>query len=194
MPHLFTCGSVDDDKSTLLGLFLFDTGCRPDDLLAKVTAESQQRRFGGTDCSLAFDGLINEKARGITIDVAWRYVALGGQPLVLADCPVHTQYTRNMVSAEPQCDAGILLVDAARGTAAQTRRHLYVCSLMHIVHLFVAVNKIDLVASAAAAFAALKATVQALLAALPHPFDSGVFAPMSGVQRINVVQHAPSGA
>jgi hypothetical protein len=36
MPHLFTCGSVDDGKSTLLGRLLFDTHCLPDDLLAKV--------------------------------------------------------------------------------------------------------------------------------------------------------------
>jgi bifunctional enzyme CysN/CysC len=192
MPHLFTCGSVDDGKSTLLGRLLFDTQCLPDDLLAKVTAESRQRGFGGTDYSLAFDGLIDEKAQGITIDVAWRYVTLQGQPLVLADCPGHTQYTRNMVSAASQCDAGILLVDAARGITAQTRRHLYVCSLMRIRHLFVAVNKIDLVADAAATFAALQATVQALLAALPHPFDSVVFAPTSGVQGTNVVQLAPS--
>jgi sulfate adenylyltransferase subunit 1 (EFTu-like GTPase family) len=88
--------------------------------------------------------------------------------------------------------SGILLVDASRGITAQTRRHLYVCSLMRIRHLFVAVNKIDLVADAAATFAALQATVQALLAALPHPFDSVVFAPTSGVQGTNVVQRAPS--
>ncbi|MGE0332272.1 MAG: GTP-binding protein, partial [Ramlibacter sp.] len=191
MPHLFTCGSVDDGKSTLLGRLLFDTQSLPDDLLAKVAAESRQRAFNGTDYSLAFDGLIDEKAQGITIDVAWRYVMLQGQPLVLADCPGHTQYTRNMVSAASQCEAGILLVDAARGITAQTRRHLYVCSLMRIRHLFVAVNKIDLVADAAATFAALQATVQALLAALPHPFDSVVFAPTSGVQGLNVVQRAP---
>lgn len=192
MPHLFTCGSVDDGKSTLLGRLLFDTGCLPDDLLAKVAAESRQRGFGGTDYSLAFDGLIDEKAQGITIDVAWRYVTLHGQPLVLADCPGHTQYTRNMVSAASQCEAGILLVDAARGMTAQTRRHLYVCSLMRIRHLFVAVNKIDLVADAAATFATLQAAVQALLGALPHPFDSVVFAPTSGVQGANVVQRAPT--
>lgn len=119
MPRIFTCGSVDDGKSTLLGRLLFDTHCLPDDLLAKVQAESQQRGFGGTDYSLAFDGLIDEKAQGITIDVAWRYVTLGGQPLVLADCPGHTQYTRNMVSAASQCEAGILLLDAARGLTAR---------------------------------------------------------------------------
>lgn len=192
MPHLFTCGSVDDGKSTLLGRLLFDTQCLPDDVLAKVEAESRQRSFKGTDFSLAFDGLIDEKAQGITIDVAWRYVTLAGQPLVLADCPGHTQYTRNMVSAASQCEAGILLVDASRGITAQTRRHLYVCSLMRIRHLFVAVNKIDLVPDAAATFAALQATVQALLDALPHPFDSVVFAPTSGVQGTNVVQRAPS--
>lgn len=190
MPRIFTCGSVDDGKSTLLGRLLVDTQCLPDDLLDKVRAESQQRGFGGTDFSLAFDGLIDEKAQGITIDVAWRYVTLGGQPLVLADCPGHTQYTRNMVSAASQCEAGILLLDAARGLTAQTRRHLYVCSLMRIRHLFVAVNKIDLVPDPAATFAALQATVQALLAALPHTFDSVVFAPTSGVQGTNVVQRS----
>jgi bifunctional enzyme CysN/CysC len=192
MPHLFTCGSVDDGKSTLLGRLLFDMQCLPDDLLAKVQAESRQRGFNGTDYSLAFDGLIDEKAQGITIDVAWRYVTLDDQPLVLADCPGHTQYTRNMVSAASQCESGILLVDASRGITAQTRRHLYVCSLLRIRHLFVAVNKIDLVADAAATFATLQAAVQALLAALPHPFDSVVFAPTSGVQGTNVVQRAPS--
>ena len=40
MPHLFTCGSVDDGKSTLLGRLLFDTGCLPDDLLSKVATET----------------------------------------------------------------------------------------------------------------------------------------------------------
>ena len=119
MPRIFTCGSVDDGKSTLLGRLLFDTQCLPDDLLDKVQTESRQRGFGGTDYSLAFDGLIDEKAQGITIDVAWRYVTLGGQPLVLADCPGHTQYTRNMVSAASQCEAGILLLDAARGMTAR---------------------------------------------------------------------------
>lgn len=190
MPRIFTCGSVDDGKSTLLGRLLFDTQCLPDDLLDKVQAESRQRGFGGTDYSLAFDGLIDEKAQGITIDVAWRYVTLGGQPLVLADCPGHTQYTRNMVSAASQCEAGILLLDAARGMTAQTRRHLYVCSLMRIRHLFVAVNKIDLVPDPTATFAALQATVHTLLAALPHPFGSVVFAPTSGVQGTNVVQRS----
>ncbi len=192
MPRIFTCGSVDDGKSTLLGRLLFDTHCLPDDLLAKVQAESQQRGFGGTDYSLAFDGLIDEKAQGITIDVAWRYVTLAGQPLVLADCPGHTQYTRNMVSAASQCEAGILLLDAARGMTSQTRRHLYVCSLMRIRHLFVAVNKIDMVPDPAATFGSMQASVQALLATLPHPFDSVVFAPTSGVHGTNVVQRAPS--
>ena len=192
MAHIFTCGSVDDGKSTLLGRFLFDTDCLPDDLLAKVTTESRQRSFDGCDYSLAFDGLIDEKAQGITIDVAWRYVTLAGQPLVLADCPGHTQYTRNMVSAASQCGAGILLVDASRGITAQTRRHLYVCSLMRIRHIFVAINKIDLVADASATFESMKAHIKALLAALPHPFDSVVFAPTSGVAGTNVVQKTSS--
>jgi bifunctional enzyme CysN/CysC len=187
MLKLLTCGSVDDGKSTLLGRLLFDLNCLPEDFVAKVAGESRQRGFAGVDYSLAFDGLIDEKAQGITIDVAWRYVTLDGRSLVLADCPGHTQYTRNMVSAASQCSAGILLVDATRGITAQTRRHLYICSLMRLRHLFVAVNKIDLVPDPAHVFDTLAAGVASLFEALPHRFDSAAFAPTSGVHGINVV-------
>ena len=185
--RIFTAGSVDDGKSTLLGCLLFHLGCLHLDHLEKLEADSQKNSSGAIDYSLAFDALIDERAQGITIDVAWRYVTLNGQSLVLADCPGHEQYTRNMVSAASQCDAGIMLTDASRGITAQTRRHLYICSLMRVRHLFVAVNKIDLTDDAEAAFNAQRSTVESLLATLSHSFDSITFAPTSGVHGINVV-------
>ena len=38
-----------------------------------------------------------------------------------------------------------LLVDAQKGLLAQTRRHSFICSLLDVAHLVVAVNKMDLV-------------------------------------------------
>ena len=182
---IFTSGSVDDGKSTLLGRLLYDLQILPDDLIAKITAESQLKGAGDIDYSLAFDGLIDEKAQGITIDVAWRYVTIGGSSLILADCPGHTQYTRNMVSAASKCDAVILLVDAEKGITSQSRRHLAICSLLRIQSIFVAINKIDLVSFNQATYENLVKKISSI--ALPHPFTSIQFAPTSGVTGCNVV-------
>src|SRR5262245_61237859 len=73
--RLLTCGSVDDGKSTLLGRLLFDAGLVADDQWASVQRLSAQhlQSTGQPDFSLLLDGLLDERAQGITIDIAWRY-------------------------------------------------------------------------------------------------------------------------
>src|SRR5262249_40624364 len=57
----------------------------------------------------------------------------------------HEQYTRNMATGASNSDAAVILIDARKGVLTQTRRHSYICSLLGIRHVAVAVNKIDLV-------------------------------------------------
>src|SRR5204863_25440 len=57
----------------------------------------------------------------------------------------HEQYTRNMATGASNCDLAVILIDARKGVLTQTRRHSYICSMMGIRHVVVAVNKIDLV-------------------------------------------------
>ncbi|HWS52039.1 MAG TPA: GTP-binding protein [Microbacterium sp.] len=142
-----TAGSVDDGKSTLVGRLLHDAKAILADQLAQVAATSRDRGFahGDFDFALLTDGLRAEREQGITIDVAYRYFATGRRSFILADCPGHVQYTRNMVTGSATADAVIVLVDARKGIVEQTRRHLAVVSLLRVEHLIVAVNKIDLV-------------------------------------------------
>jgi bifunctional enzyme CysN/CysC len=63
----------------------------------------------------------------------------------VADTPGHEQYTRNMATGASNSDAAVILIDARKGVLTQTRRHSYICSLLGIRHVIVAVNKIDLV-------------------------------------------------
>ena len=62
---------------------------------------------------------------------------------IVADCPGHEQYTRNMATGASTADLAIVLVDASKGLLAQTRRHTYLCALMGIRHVILAVNKMD---------------------------------------------------
>ncbi|MBT2483855.1 MULTISPECIES: sulfate adenylyltransferase subunit 1 [unclassified Microbacterium] len=142
-----TAGSVDDGKSTLVGRLLHDAKAILADQLAQVETTSRQRGFahGDFDFALLTDGLRAEREQGITIDVAYRYFATDRRSFILADCPGHVQYTRNMVTGSATADAVIVLVDARKGIVEQTRRHLAVVSLLRVAHVIIAVNKIDLI-------------------------------------------------
>ena len=142
-----TAGSVDDGKSTLVGRLLHDSKAILADQLESVARTSAERGFGagtGFDFALLTDGLRAEREQGITIDVAYRYFSTGARSFILADCPGHVQYTRNMVTGATTADAVIVLIDGRKGVLEQTRRHLSVVALLRVPHVIVAVNKIDL--------------------------------------------------
>src|SRR5262249_60433550 len=80
-----------------------------------------------------------------TIDVAYRYFATPRRKFIIADCPGHIQYTRNMVTGASTANLAIVLVDARQGLVEQSRRHSFIASLLRIPHLVFAVNKMALV-------------------------------------------------
>ncbi len=146
--RFLTCGSVDDGKSTLIGRLLHDTGRLYDDHLKALEVESRVHgtQGGALDLALVVDGLKAEREQGITIDVAWRYFATARRSFIIADCPGHEQYTRNMATGASHCQLAITLIDARNGVSTQTRRHAFIASLLGIRHVVAAVNKMDLVA------------------------------------------------
>ncbi len=100
-----TAGSVDDGKSTLIGRLLYDSKQVFEDQLAHVAQASERRGGEGTfDLALLTDGLRAEREQGITIDVAYRYFATAKRRFIIADCPGHQQYTRNMVTGASTAD------------------------------------------------------------------------------------------
>jgi bifunctional enzyme CysN/CysC len=147
--RFITCGSVDDGKSTLLGRLLYDAGMLPDDQLAALARESRRQHADAADGMLDFalltDGLDAEREQGITIDVAYRYFHTPRRSFIVADCPGHEQYTRNMATGASNAELAVVLVDARKGLLPQTRRHTYICGLLGIRHVVLAVNKMDLV-------------------------------------------------
>ncbi|HKU17740.1 MAG TPA: sulfate adenylyltransferase subunit CysN [Candidatus Saccharimonadales bacterium] len=144
--RFITCGSVDDGKSTLLGRLLYDAGMLPDDQIEALRRDSLRAHPEGDvlDFSLLTDGLDAERQQGITIDVAYRYFHSSRRSFVVADCPGHEQYTRNMATGASHADLAVVLVDARKGLLAQTRRHTYICALLGIRKVILAVNKMDL--------------------------------------------------
>ncbi len=188
--RFLTCGSVDDGKSTLIGRLLHDCALIFDDQLEALERES--RRFGTTgdaiDFSLLLDGLEDERQQRITIDVAYRFFATPARAFVVADTPGHEQYTRNMATGASTCDLAVVLVDARNGVLAQTKRHAFICSLLGIRHLVLAVNKMDLVGFEEHRFAEIAADFSAFAAALNDAATCAI--PLSALSGANVTRQS----
>jgi bifunctional enzyme CysN/CysC len=179
--RLITCGSVDDGKSTLLGRLLHDAGLLRDDELAALGDPP--------DFSRLLDGLALEREQGITIDVAYRYFSTEKRDFIVADCPGHAQYTRNMATGASTASLALVLVDARKGVLTQTRRHSYICALLGIRRVVLAVNKMDIAGFDEGVFASIEHEYRELAARLG--IDSVTAIALSALEGDNLVQRSP---
>jgi selenocysteine-specific elongation factor len=113
-----TAGHVDHGKSTLV------------------------RTLTGTDP----DRFAEEKARGLTIDLGFAWMALpSGAEMAFVDVPGHVRFLKNMLAGVGAVDACLFVVDAVEGWKPQSEEHLRILSLLGIGHGVVAVTKAGLV-------------------------------------------------
>ncbi len=187
-----TAGSVDDGKSTLIGRLLYDSKQVFEDQLEHVAQASARRGGDGTlDLALLTDGLRAEREQGITIDVAYRYFATARRRFIIADCPGHQQYTRNMVTGASTADLAVVLLDARKGVLEQSKRHAFISVLLGIPHLVVAVNKMDLVGYSRERFEELEADFEEFARKLVARAGPDVtYIPISALEGDNVVERS----
>ena len=190
--RFLTCGSVDDGKSTLIGRLLYDSKMIYEDQLAAVRHDSQKYGTTNTDFdpALLTDGLKAEREQGITIDVAYRYFSTSKRKFIIADTPGHEQYTRNMATGASNCDLAIILIDARHGVTVQTKRHSFIVSLLGIVHIIVAINKMDLMDWSEEVYDKIRRDYNDMGARLS--FKDVHFIPISALKGDNVVDPSPN--
>ena len=194
MLRFITCGSVDDGKSTLIGRLLYDSKMIFEDQLAALENDSKRVGTQGQeiDFALLVDGLAAEREQGITIDVAYRFFATEKRKFIVADCPGHEQYTRNMVTGASTADCAVILTDARKGVLVQTKRHSFLCHQLGIKNLVLAVNKMDLIDYDQAKFDAIVADYRAFAESIG--IEDFTVIPISGLAGDNITtrsDHTP---
>ncbi|MEI6641320.1 MAG: sulfate adenylyltransferase subunit CysN [Novosphingobium sp.] len=192
MLRFITCGSVDDGKSTLIGRLLYDSKMIFEDQLAALESDSRKVGTQGQeiDFALLVDGLAAEREQGITIDVAYRFFSTEKRKFIVADCPGHEQYTRNMVTGASTADLAVILIDARKGVLTQTRRHSYLCHLIGIRHIVLAVNKMDLIGYDQARYDAIVADYAAFATSIG--IEAFTAMPISGFKGDNITAPSPN--
>ncbi|MFJ4391645.1 selenocysteine-specific translation elongation factor [Pseudomonas soli] len=109
-----------------------------------------------------------ERDRGMTIDLGYRYAALAqGAPLTgFIDVPGHERFIHNMLAGAHGIDLVLLVVAADDGVMPQTREHLSIIELLGIPQALVVISKCDRVEPSR--LSEVRAQVTELLA--PGPF------------------------
>jgi sulfate adenylyltransferase large subunit len=172
----------------LIGRLLVDTRQLFDDQLDAVAAASEKRGIGDLDLSFVTDGLRAEREQGITIDVAYRYATTPTRKFIIADCPGHVRYTRNMATGASTADLALVVIDVASGLKEQTRRHLCIAALLGVRSIIVAVNKMDTVGWSDLAFQSVVDQFETLSRELG--FSSTVAIPVSALLGDNVATNS----
>ena len=93
-----------------------------------------------------------------------------------------------MATGASNCDLAIILIDARHGVQVQTRRHSFICSLLGIKHVLVAVNKMDLVDYSQERYQEIKKEYRKFADDLA--FDDVRFVPISALKGDNVVEES----
>jgi len=129
-PHVNvgTIGHVDHGKTTLTAAIT--------KVLSTIT-DTAIRTFD------SIDNAPEEKARGLTIQIAHIEYETDKRHYAHVDCPGHADYIKNMITGAAQMDGAILVVSAPDGPMPQTREHVLLARQVEVPAILVALNKVD---------------------------------------------------
>ncbi len=129
-PHLNvgTMGHIDHGKTTLTAAIT---------KYCSFLGEAEYRAYD------SIDNAPEEKARGITINIAHVEYETENRHYAHVDMPGHRDYIKNMITGAAQVDGAILVVAAPDGPMPQTKEHVLLARQVEVPSIVVYLNKID---------------------------------------------------
>ncbi|KAL7430260.1 hypothetical protein ACHAXH_004266, partial [Discostella pseudostelligera] len=206
---LVIIGHVDAGKSTLTGRLLLS--------LNHVSQRQYQKHIksstdiGKSSFALAWftDEDDDERQRGVTIDVATKYISTKKYDFTILDAPGHRDFVPNMISGAASADCGLLVVAATTGEfeagfakggangdedvgscCGQTREHVLLSRGLGVTQFVVAVNKLDAAdpAWSERRFEEIKSSMTSFLKEVGYREKNITVVPVSGLTGVNVHQ------
>ena len=194
---LVVVGHVDAGKSTLFGRLLYDIGQIDERSMSKLKAASESINKSSFAFAWAMDSSAEERARGVTIDVAQNSFTSGDTTFNILDAPGHKDFVPNMIAGASQADLAVLVVDSSRGAfesgfeqGGQTKEHAILIRALGIQNVLVAVNKLDSVEWSRERFIDIETQLSVFLKATGFDPAAVTYVPCSGLTGENVIRPA----
>lgn len=198
---LVVVGHVDAGKSTLMGRMLVELGQVSEREHQSNARQSAKMGKGSFAYAWALDSSEEERARGITIDVAQDSFRTENTVFHLLDAPGHSDFVPNMISGAAQADAGVLVIDAITGAfeagfgpRGQTREHATLLRSLGVQQLIVVINKLDAMSYSQARYEEIRSQLQPFLQQGGFDLSRHVqWVPCAALEGENLRHRSPDG-
>ncbi|KAK2744279.1 Hsp70 suppressor, GTPase facilitates ribosomal subunit dissociation [Myotisia sp. PD_48] len=186
-------GHVDAGKSTLMGRLLYDLKAVDQRTLEKFRREADRIGKGSFAFAWVMDQGAEERARGVTIDIATNQFETEHTSFTILDAPGHRDFVPNMIAGASQADFAVLVIDASTGSfesglKGQTKEHALLVRSMGVQKLVVAVNKMDSVAWSKDRFDEIEQQIASFLTAAGFQAKNLSFVPCAGLHGENITR------
>ncbi|MFW9855928.1 MAG: GTP-binding protein [Candidatus Thorarchaeota archaeon] len=167
--NLVVTGHVDHGKSTGLGHMLFLLGQihdpkkkrQPWRIAERYYKDSRTQGMASWSYAWILDPLMDERERGLTINISFQEFKTKKYVYNLIDAPGHSDFIKNMITGASQADAAILVVSARKGefedgtkrtgeatgkyanVIGMTTEHMLLLTSLGVTNIVVAINKMD---------------------------------------------------
>ena len=200
--NLIVTGHIDNGKSTTMGHFLMDLGVVDERTIAAHAKESEETGKGDTfKYAWVMDNIKDERARGITIDLAFQKFETPKYFFTLIDAPGHRDFVKNMITGASEADCAVLVLSAKEGETdtaiapgGQAREHAFLLKTLGVGQIIVAVNKMDAADYKEEAYNAVVQKGTELVKQCGYKPDSVPFIPVSGWKGDNLVKKSENMA
>ncbi|OKL56325.1 hypothetical protein UA08_08397 [Talaromyces atroroseus] len=184
-------GHVDAGKSTLMGRLLADLNAIDQRTMDKYRREAEKVGKGSFAFAWVLDQGSEERARGVTIDIATNKFETDKTRFTIVDAPGHRDFIPNMIAGASQADFAVLVIDAGTGNfesglKGQTKEHALLVRSMGVQKVVVAVNKMDMVSWSKDRFDEIEQQISSFLTTAGFQSKNLSFVPCSGYHGDNI--------
>lgn len=192
-------GHVDAGKSTLMGRLLLDLKQVDERTIERYRKEAESMGKSSFALAWVLDQGTEERARGVTIDIATNRFETEHTLFTILDAPGHRDFIPNMIAGASQADFAILVIDAGTGAfesglKGQTREHSLLIRSMGVSRIIVAINKLDSVGWSKERFDEICHQVSGFLSTTGFLPKNISFVPVSGLLGDNLVNKSTDTA
>jgi elongation factor 1 alpha-like protein len=177
----------------LMGRLLFDLGAIDQRTLDKYKKEAERIGKGSFAFAWVLDQGSEERARGVTIDIATNKFETERTSFTILDAPGHRDFVPNMIAGASQADFAVLVIDASTGNfesglKGQTKEHALLVRSMGVQKIIVAINKMDSAEWSKERFDEIEQQMSAFLTTAGFQPKNLSFTPCSGLQGDNILR------
>ena len=194
--NMIVTGHIDNGKSTTMGHFLMDLGVVDERTIAQHAKESEETGKGDTfKYAWVMDNIKDERARGITIDLAFKKFETPKYFFTLIDAPGHRDFVKNMITGASEADCAILVLSAKEGETdtavapgGQAREHAFLLKTLGVAQIILAINKMDDSKFSEDAYKSAKEKGEKLVKSVGYKIENVPAIPISGWTGDNLVK------